>query len=85
MDKGNHENTLKEINEYLLSFFQFAAQSASTEFQESEWIAFAGIPGKWNKKIPGRHFYPKCSGFVWKVERLLSSGWGIMSVIRIIL
>lgn len=33
----------------------------------------------------GRHFYPKCSGFVWKVERLLSSGWGIMSVIRIIL
>lgn len=47
MDKGNHENTLKEINEYLLSFFQFAAQSASTEFQESEWIAFAGIPGKW--------------------------------------
>ena len=39
----------------------------------------------WNKKIPGRHFYPKCSGFVWKVERLLSSGWGIMSVIRIIL
>ena len=27
----------------------------------------------------------ECSGFVWKVERLLSSGWGIMSVIRIIL
>lgn len=24
----------------------------------------------------GRHFYPKCSGFVWKVERLLSVGLG---------
>ncbi len=47
MDQSGHERDLKCISDYLLSFFAFAAGTASTSFVKTEWLAFAGADGKW--------------------------------------
>lgn len=47
MEKYGHENDLNCINAYLLSFFAFAAGTASMEFDRGEWMDFAGPDGKW--------------------------------------
>ncbi|MBD5456820.1 MAG: hypothetical protein HDR23_10240 [Lachnospiraceae bacterium] len=47
MDIRNHEADLKCINDYLLSFFEFAANSSNAVFDENEWLAFKPGDGKW--------------------------------------
>lgn len=55
MEKGNHEKALKAINDHLLSFFEFAAQSTSITFVKQEWMAFAGQDGEWLYGVYRRH------------------------------
>ena len=47
MDKENQTADLLYINDYLLSFFAFAAGSGSTVFQKEEWMAFSPEDGAW--------------------------------------
>ena len=51
MEKGNHEKALKAINDHLLSFFEFAAQSTSITFVKQEWMAFAENGKKMRRAI----------------------------------
>lgn len=47
MDIKNQEADLKCINNYLLSFFEFAAGSNSAVFDQNEWLAFRPADGQW--------------------------------------
>lgn len=47
IDIKNHEADLKCVNDYLLSFFEFAAGSNSAVFDQNEWLAFRPADGQW--------------------------------------
>lgn len=72
MDIGNHRDDLNHINDYLLSFFQFAAQTRNPNFYKKEWIDFAGPEGEW--------FYGLYEETSKKAEKLRSSIQGIFEL-----